>query len=105
MEEDLMDDLNFVLIKMNKLEGSLRAPVSGKVAKAQKVPRTAKASKAESQTPVANIGSHSGNNLTPVGACRYDSSLAIDCSILPKLKLFLCDFSTSSVTEVIEEWM
>ncbi|KAL2489527.1 proton pump interactor 1 [Forsythia ovata] len=58
-----------------KEQGSLRAPVSGKVAKAQKVPRTAKASKAESQTPVANIGSHSGNNLTPVGACRYDSSL------------------------------
>ncbi|KAL2557375.1 Transcription factor E2FB [Forsythia ovata] len=59
------------------IKGSLRTPVSGKVAKAQKVPRTAKASKAESQTPVANIGSHSGNNLTPVGACRYDSSLGL----------------------------
>ncbi|CAA2969350.1 transcription factor E2FB isoform X1 [Olea europaea subsp. europaea] len=59
------------------VKGPFRTPVSEKVAKAQKVPRTPKASKAVSQTPVANIGFHSGNNLTPVGASRYDSSLGL----------------------------
>ncbi|CAI9768585.1 unnamed protein product [Fraxinus pennsylvanica] len=59
------------------VKGPLQTPGSGKVAKAQKVPRTPKASKAESQTHVANIGSHSGNNLTPVGASRYDNSLGL----------------------------
>ncbi|CAA2978270.1 transcription factor E2FB-like [Olea europaea subsp. europaea] len=59
------------------VKGPLRTPVSGNVAKVQKVPRTPKASKAESQTPGENIGSYSGNNLTPVGACRYDSSLGL----------------------------
>ncbi|PIN25216.1 Transcription factor E2F/dimerization partner (TDP) [Handroanthus impetiginosus] len=56
-------------------KGPLRTPPSGKSGKAQKVPRTTKANKAGSQMPVANIGSPGGNNLTPVGPCRYDSSL------------------------------
>ncbi|KAL0390673.1 UNVERIFIED_CONTAM: Transcription factor E2FB [Sesamum calycinum] len=58
------------------LKGQLQTPPSGKSGKAQKVPRTTKAKKAGSQIPMANIGSPGGNNLTPVGPCRYDSSLA-----------------------------
>ncbi|KAL2536089.1 Transcription factor E2FB [Forsythia ovata] len=59
------------------IKAPLQTPVSGKMGKAQKVPRTTKANKARSQTPVANIGSSSGNNLTPLGPCRYDSSLGL----------------------------
>ncbi|KAL2511044.1 Transcription factor E2FB [Abeliophyllum distichum] len=59
------------------IKASLQTPVSGKTGKAQKVPRTTKANKARSQTSVANIGSSSGNNLTPLGPCRYDSSLGL----------------------------
>ncbi|XP_073066328.1 transcription factor E2FB-like isoform X2 [Primulina eburnea] len=53
--------------------------VSGKAGRAQKVPRTTKSSKAGSQTPLLIIGSPSlgNNNLTPVGPCRYDSSLGL----------------------------
>ncbi|TMW85160.1 hypothetical protein EJD97_023650 [Solanum chilense] len=49
-------------------------PVSGK--DAQKVPRTSKARSA-SQAVTSNVGSPSGNNVTPVGPCRYDSSLGL----------------------------
>ncbi|KAL0370213.1 UNVERIFIED_CONTAM: Transcription factor E2FB [Sesamum angustifolium] len=59
------------------LKGQLQTPPSGKSGKAQKVPRTTKAKKAGSQIPMANIGSPGGNNLTPVGPCRYDSSLGL----------------------------
>ncbi|KAL6527936.1 hypothetical protein OROMI_029747 [Orobanche minor] len=59
------------------VKGPLRTPPSGKSGKAQKVPRTRKANKARSQIPVANIGSPGGDNLTPVGPCRYDSSLGL----------------------------
>ncbi|KAL0460816.1 UNVERIFIED_CONTAM: Transcription factor E2FB [Sesamum latifolium] len=58
-------------------KGPLQTPPSGKSGKAQKVPRTTKAKKAGSQIPMANIGSPGGNNLTPVGPCRYDSSLGL----------------------------
>ncbi|XP_073066329.1 transcription factor E2FB-like isoform X3 [Primulina eburnea] len=44
--------------------------VSGKAGRAQKVPRTTKSSKAGSPS----LGN---NNLTPVGPCRYDSSLGL----------------------------
>jgi transcription factor E2F3 len=50
-------------------------PLSGKSVKTQKAPRASK--KSLSQTPIPNIGSPSGNNLTPVGPCRYDSSLGL----------------------------
>ncbi|XP_075490206.1 transcription factor E2FB-like isoform X2 [Primulina tabacum] len=60
-------------------KGLFRTPVSGKAGRAQKVPRTRKSSKAGSQTPLSIIGSPSlgSNNLTPVGPCRYDSSLGL----------------------------
>ncbi|KAI8573426.1 hypothetical protein RHMOL_Rhmol01G0276600 [Rhododendron molle] len=52
-----------------------QTPVSRKGGKAQKVPRIAKGNRTGSQTPSSHVGSPSGNNLTPVGPCRYDSSL------------------------------
>ncbi|KAI3746585.1 hypothetical protein L6452_09020 [Arctium lappa] len=55
----------------------LQTPVSGKLSKAQKIPRIGKCNRAGSQTPASNIDSPSGNNLTPVGPCRYDSSLGL----------------------------
>ncbi|KAK1411514.1 hypothetical protein QVD17_38063 [Tagetes erecta] len=55
----------------------LQTPVSGKVSKAQKVPRIGKCNRAGSQTPASNADSPSGHNLTPVGPCRYDSSLGL----------------------------
>ncbi|KAK9279486.1 hypothetical protein L1049_013165 [Liquidambar formosana] len=54
----------------------LQTPVSGKGGKA-KTSRITKCSRAGPQTPVSNVGSPSGNNLTPVGPCRYDSSLGL----------------------------
>ncbi|CAL5436352.1 unnamed protein product [Camellia sinensis] len=55
----------------------LQTPVSGKGGKAQKAPRMARSNRSGSQTPVSNVGSPSGNNLTPIGPCRYDSSLGL----------------------------
>lgn len=55
----------------------LQTPVSGKVSKTQKVPRIGKCIRAGSQTPASNADSPSGHNLTPVGPCRYDSSLGL----------------------------
>ncbi|KAL3621683.1 hypothetical protein CASFOL_028058 [Castilleja foliolosa] len=55
----------------------LQTPPSAKSGKSQKPPRTTKANKAGPQIPVANIGSPGGDNLTPVGPCRYDSSLGL----------------------------
>ncbi|XP_021278199.1 transcription factor E2FB isoform X1 [Herrania umbratica] len=54
----------------------LQTPVSGKGGKAQKTSRLTKSSKAGPQTPASNLGSP-GNNLTPSGPCRYDSSLGL----------------------------
>ncbi|XP_039015085.1 transcription factor E2FB-like isoform X1 [Hibiscus syriacus] len=54
----------------------LQTPVSGKGGKAQKASRLTKNSKSGPQTPASNLGSP-GNNLTPAGPCRYDSSLGL----------------------------
>ncbi|KAA3458627.1 transcription factor E2FB-like [Gossypium australe] len=54
----------------------LQTPVSGKGGKAQKTSRLTKNSKSGPQTPASNLGSP-GNNLTPAGPCRYDSSLGL----------------------------
>nr|GMD61604.1 transcription factor E2FB-like [Ipomoea batatas] len=51
----------------------MQTPVSGK---SQKASRTPKANRSASQT-AGNVGSPSSNNVTPVGACRYDSSLGL----------------------------
>ncbi|CAN4099031.1 unnamed protein product [Withania somnifera] len=50
----------------------MQTPISGKAGKSQKAPRTSKARAAAS-----NLGSPSGNNVTPGGPCRYDSSLGL----------------------------
>ncbi|KAK8550772.1 hypothetical protein V6N12_039461 [Hibiscus sabdariffa] len=55
---------------------ALQTPVSGTRGKAQKTSRLAKCSKLGPQTPASNFGS-AGNNLTPAGPCRYDSSLGL----------------------------
>lgn len=55
----------------------LQTPVSVKGGKASKTSRLTKGSKSGPQTPVSNVGSPSGNNLTPAGPCRYDSSLGL----------------------------
>ncbi|WVZ02245.1 hypothetical protein V8G54_023051 [Vigna mungo] len=54
-----------------------RTPVSGKTGKGGKSSRMTKCNRLGTQTPGSNIGSPSGNNLTPAGPCRYDSSLGI----------------------------
>ncbi|OMO83177.1 hypothetical protein COLO4_22655 [Corchorus olitorius] len=54
----------------------LQTPVSGKGGKAQKTSRLTKSNKSGPQTPASNLGSP-GNNLTPAGPCRYDSSLGL----------------------------
>nr|GMD17827.1 transcription factor E2FB-like [Ipomoea batatas] len=54
----------------------MQTPVSGKARKAQRVPRTSKSRRYVSQNAVDD-GSPSGNNVTPVGSCRYDSSLGL----------------------------
>ncbi|KAL3530336.1 hypothetical protein ACH5RR_009658 [Cinchona calisaya] len=59
------------------VNSSTKTPVSGKVGKAQKAPRMTKSSRFGSQTPAPNVGSPSANHLTPVGPCRYDSSLGL----------------------------
>ncbi|XP_054816030.1 transcription factor E2FB-like [Prosopis cineraria] len=46
-----------------------QTPTSGKTGKARKASKP--------QTPGSIIGSPSGNNLTPAGPCRYDSSLCL----------------------------
>ncbi|XP_057779400.1 transcription factor E2FB-like [Salvia miltiorrhiza] len=55
-------------------KGPFQTPPSAKSGK-QKVSRS-KANKAGSQIPIPNVGSPSGNH-TPVGPCRYDSSLGL----------------------------
>ncbi|CAO2825171.1 unnamed protein product [Amaranthus hypochondriacus] len=53
----------------------LQTPVSGKNGKGRGS-RVTKANRTGPQTPMSNAGSP-GNNLTPVGSCRYDSSLGL----------------------------
>ncbi|KAE9593109.1 putative transcription factor E2F-DP family [Lupinus albus] len=52
-------------------------PVSGKMEKGGKSSRFTKSNRPGPQTPGSNIGSPSGNSLTPAGPCRYDSSLGL----------------------------
>ncbi|GAB2274566.1 hypothetical protein Dimus_009334 [Dionaea muscipula] len=52
----------------------LQTPVSGKGR--GRASRISKYGRAGSQTPMSSVGSP-GNNLTPVGPCRYDSSLGL----------------------------
>ncbi|KAF4376430.1 hypothetical protein CsatB_028354 [Cannabis sativa] len=59
------------------VNSSLQTPVSVKAGKATKTSRLTKCSKARPQTPISNVGSPSGPNLTPAGPCRYDSSLGL----------------------------
>ncbi|CAA0824324.1 Transcription factor E2FB [Striga hermonthica] len=59
------------------IKGPLQTPPSATSGKARKAPRSTKANKASSRIPVSNVGSPGGNNLTPVGPCRYDSSLGL----------------------------
>ncbi|XP_057807291.1 transcription factor E2FB-like isoform X2 [Salvia miltiorrhiza] len=54
-----------------------RTPVSVKSEKPQKVPKSTKANRVSCQSLMTNTGSPTGDNLTPVGSCRYDSSLAL----------------------------
>lgn len=56
---------------------SVQTPVSGKAGKGGKSSRMTKSNRTGTQTPGSNIGSPSGNNLTPAGPCRYDSSLGL----------------------------
>ncbi|XP_042399122.1 transcription factor E2FB-like isoform X2 [Zingiber officinale] len=55
----------------------LLTPVSEKGRKTNNRSKVAKHNKLEALTPVSNIGLPSGDNLTPVGTCRYDSSLGL----------------------------
>lgn len=54
-----------------------RTPVSGKMGKGGKSSRLTKCNRSGTQTSGSNIGSPAGNNLTPAGPCRYDSSLGL----------------------------
>ncbi|WOK97330.1 transcription factor E2FB [Canna indica] len=57
----------------------LLTPVSEKGRKTYNKSKVAKHTKSGALTPVSNVGSPSGDNqnLTPVGTCRYDSSLGL----------------------------
>ncbi|KAK9156823.1 hypothetical protein Scep_003397 [Stephania cephalantha] len=56
----------------------LRTPVSGKVGRVNSRSKASKYNRSGPQTPMPNsAGSPSGNSLTPVGTCRYDSSLGL----------------------------
>ncbi|XP_073004550.1 transcription factor E2FA-like isoform X2 [Typha latifolia] len=55
----------------------LLTPVSGKGGRLYGKSKGAKYNKAGPQTPMSNAGSPSSNPLTPVGTCRYDSSLGL----------------------------
>ncbi|CAL9081694.1 unnamed protein product [Musa textilis] len=55
----------------------LLTPVSEKGRKTYSKSKVAKHNKSGGQTPVSNAGSPTGDNLTPVGSCRYDSSLGL----------------------------
>ncbi|KAL8479952.1 hypothetical protein ACS0TY_026261 [Phlomoides rotata] len=70
-------DPNAAPDNVDVMKGPYQTPPSAKSGKTQKVPRATKANKSGAQIPMANVGSPSGNNLTPVGPCRYDSSLGL----------------------------
>ncbi|OAY76505.1 Transcription factor E2FA [Ananas comosus] len=55
----------------------LLTPVSGKGGRVHGKSKAPKYNKAGPHTPMSNAGSPSSNPLTPVGTCRYDSSLGL----------------------------
>ncbi|XP_073012827.1 transcription factor E2FA-like isoform X1 [Typha latifolia] len=55
----------------------LLTPISGKGGRMYGKSRAAKHNKSGPQTPISNANSPSSNPLTPVGTCRYDSSLGL----------------------------
>ncbi|XP_077230298.1 transcription factor E2FB-like [Tasmannia lanceolata] len=55
----------------------LHTPVSGKGGRINGRSKVSKYSRSVPQTPLSNAGSPSSNALTPVGSCRYDSSLGL----------------------------
>ncbi|THU49306.1 hypothetical protein C4D60_Mb06t08170 [Musa balbisiana] len=59
------------------LNNLLLTPISGKGGKTSGRSKIAKYNKPGPHTPMSNAGSPSGNTLTPVGTCRYDSSLGL----------------------------
>ncbi|MQL89379.1 hypothetical protein Taro_021957 [Colocasia esculenta] len=61
----------------NVVNSPLQTPVSGKRDKASGRSKTSKNLKSLPQTPISNDGSPSSNTVTPVGTCRYDSSLGL----------------------------
>ncbi|KAL8129974.1 hypothetical protein V2J09_019129 [Rumex salicifolius] len=58
------------------INNPLQTAGSARGGKGQRASRMSKAGRSEPQTPMSNVGSPA-NNLTPVGPCRYDSSLSI----------------------------
>ncbi|WOL12740.1 transcription factor E2FB-like [Canna indica] len=60
-----------------QVNNHLLTPVSGKGAKTNGRSKVSKYNKSGPQTPTSNAGSPSSNALTPVGTCRYDSSLGL----------------------------
>ncbi|GMG98420.1 hypothetical protein Nepgr_000260 [Nepenthes gracilis] len=54
----------------------LQTPASGKGSRGQRASRISKCNKSVPQTPISSVGSPC-NNLTPIGPCRYDSSLGL----------------------------
>ncbi|XP_077235647.1 transcription factor E2FB-like [Tasmannia lanceolata] len=54
-----------------------RTPVSGKGGRIYSRSKVSKYSRSGPQTPMSNAGCPSSNALTPVGTCRYDSSLGL----------------------------
>ncbi|KAF8395448.1 hypothetical protein HHK36_019394 [Tetracentron sinense] len=55
----------------------IRTPISGKGGRKYSRSKFSKCNRSGPQTPVSNADSPSGNSLTPVGTCRYDSSLGL----------------------------
>ncbi|GLT48670.1 hypothetical protein SLA2020_222800 [Shorea laevis] len=58
------------------VNSNLQTPVSGKGGRTSKTSRATKNNKCP-QTPVSHLAGSPGNNLTPTGPCRYDSSLGL----------------------------
>ncbi|KAK4777738.1 hypothetical protein SAY87_017925 [Trapa incisa] len=67
------NDLSMVSGHADVVNKAIHTPVSGKSTKTNRSFR----SRSGTQTTAGNVGSPSGNNLTPTGPCRYDSSLGL----------------------------
>ncbi|XP_078430582.1 E2F transcription factor 3 isoform X2 [Wolffia australiana] len=61
----------------NVVNSPMQTPVSGKRDKGLGRSKSVKNVRSLPQTPVSNDGSPSSNAVTPVGTCRYDSSLGL----------------------------